>query len=145
VKATLILCDAAQADPAGKVHILGVGWTVVIVPPGVPMPAHAVVAIVHVPWHETLEPHQIRLRLEDADGRAVMVGSAPDQLIPLVHDQQIEVRRPPGAPEGITLDVPIVVSVAPGLPLTDGRYSWRLEIDGASDEDWLASFHVRIG
>ena len=53
--------------------------------------------------------------------------------------------RPPGAPEGITLDVPVVVSVGPGMPLTDGRYSWRLEIDDASDEDWLASFHVRVG
>jgi len=145
VKATLILCDAAQADPAGKVHILGAGWTVVLMPPGVPLPAHAVVAIVHVPWHETQMPHQIRLRLEDADGRAVMIESASGQFTPLVHDQQVVVQRPPGAPEGITLDVPIVVSVAAGLPLTDGRYSWRLEIDGASDEDWLASFHVRIG
>jgi hypothetical protein len=30
------------------------------------------------------------------------------------------------------------------MPLTDGRYSWRLEIDGASDEDWFVSFHVRV-
>lgn len=145
MKATLILCDAAQVDPAGKVHILGAGWTVVMVAGGVPLPPHAVVAIVHVPWHETLAPHRLRLRLEDADGRAVMVGPDPDQLTPLVHDQVIEVRRPVGAPEGITLDVPVVVSVGPGMPLRDGRYSWRLEIDGESDEDWLASFHVRIG
>jgi hypothetical protein len=145
VKATLILCDAAQVDPAGKVHILGAGWTVVSVVPGSPLLAHSIVAIVHVPWHETDRPHRLRLRLEDADGRAVMIGPAPDQLAPLVHEQLIEVRRPPDAPEGITLDVPVVVSVGPGMPLTDGRYSWRLEIDGASDEDWLASFHVRVG
>jgi hypothetical protein len=144
VKATLILCDAAQADPAGKVHILGAGWTVVSVPAGAPLPAHSIVAIVHVPWHETDTPHRLRLRLEDADGRPVMVGP-PDQLAPLVHDQLVEVHRPPGAPEGITLDVPVVVSVGPGMLLTDGRYSWRLEIDDASDEDWLASFHVRVG
>jgi hypothetical protein len=41
--------------------------------------------------------------------------------------------------------MPVVVSVGPGMPLLDGRYSWRLEIDGTSHEDWLASFHVRIG
>ena len=29
MKATLLLCDAAQVDPSGKVHILGAGWTVV--------------------------------------------------------------------------------------------------------------------
>jgi hypothetical protein len=145
MKATLILCDAAQVDPAGKVHILGAGWTVVMIAPGATLPPHAVVAIVHVPWHRSDEPHQLRLRLEDADGRPVMVGPSPEQLAPLVHEQVIEVRRPPGAPEGITLDMPVVVSVGPGMPLLDGRYSWRLEIDGASDEDWLASFHVRIG
>jgi hypothetical protein len=29
------------------------------------------------------------------------------------------------------------------MPLPAGRYAWRLEIDGASDEDWMATFHVR--
>jgi hypothetical protein len=144
MRATLLLCDAAQVDPAGKVHILGAGWTVVSVARGAPVLAHAVVAIVHVPWHETHEPHRLRLRLEDEDGRPVMIGPAPDQLAPLIHEQQIDVGRPPGAPEGITFDVPVVVSVGPGMPLTEGRYSWRLEIDGASDEDWFVSFHVRV-
>jgi hypothetical protein len=113
MKATLLLCDAAQVDPAGKVHILGAGWTVVSVARGTPVLAHAVVAIVHVPWNETHEPHRLRLRLEDEDGRPVMIGPAPDQLAPLIHEQQIEVGRPPGAPEGITFDVPVVVTVGP--------------------------------
>jgi hypothetical protein len=145
VKATLILCDAAQVDPSGKVHILGVGWTVVRVGVGVPVPAHAVVAIVHVAWHETPSPHLICLRLQDADGRPVMIGPDADHLAPLVHDQLLEVHRPSDVPEGITFDVPVVVSVSPGLPLVEGRYSWRLEIDGHTDEEWLASFHVRVG
>src|SRR5205814_5138159 len=109
VKATLILCDAAQVDPAGKVHILGAGWTVVMVAHGVPLPPHSVVAIVHVPWHETLVPDSLRLRLEDADGRAGMVGPEPSQLTPLVPDQLIGVRRPVGAREGISLGRPGVV------------------------------------
>jgi hypothetical protein len=145
MKATLLLCDAAQVDPSGKVHILGAGWTVVSVAAGLPLPPHTVVAIVHVPWHQTNEMHRLQLRLEDADGRPVMIGPNQDTLAPLVHEQFIEVNRPPGAPEGITIDVPVVVSVGPGMPLADGRYSWRLELDGESDEDWLASFHVRIG
>ena len=142
MKATLLLCDAAQVDPAGKVHILGAGWTVVGGGPGVPLPAQAVVAMVHVPWHETVRPHFLRLRLEDADGKPVLVGP-PDARQPMVHEQTVVVNRPAGAPEGITLDVPVVVSIGPGMPLPAGRYAWRLEIDGASDEDWMATFHVR--
>lgn len=142
MKATLLLCDAAQVDPAGKVHILGAGWTVVGGGNGVPLPAQAVVAMVHVPWHETVRPHFLRLRLEDADGNAVLVGP-PEARQPMVHEQTVVVNRPPGAPEGITLDVPVVVSIGPGMPLAAGRYAWRLEIDGASDEDWMATFHVR--
>jgi hypothetical protein len=144
VKATLLLCDAAQVDPSGKVHILGAGWTVVGVTPGSPLPGHCVVAILHVPWHQTNERHLIQLRLEDADGRPVMVGD-PQAPVPLVHEQLIEVGRPEGAPEGITLDVPVVVSLGPGMPLLDGRYAWRLEIDGGSHEDWMATFHVKVG
>lgn len=142
MKATLLLCDAAQVDPAGKVHILGAGWTVVGGGNGVPLPAQAVVAMVHVPWHETVRPHYLRLRLEDADGNAVLVGP-PDARQPMIHEQTVVVNRPAGAPEGITLDVPVVVSIGPGMPLAAGRYAWRLEIDGASDEDWMATFHVR--
>jgi hypothetical protein len=142
MKATLLLCDAAQVDPSGKVHILGAGWTVVGGGVGVPLPGQAVVALIHVPWHQTTQPHFLRLRLEDADGNLVLVGP-PDGRQPLVHEQTVAVDRPPGAPEGITLDVPVVVSLGPGMPLPPGRYAWRLEIDGTSDEDWMATFHVR--
>ena len=62
---------------------------------------------------------------------------------PLGPEQPIVVQRPPGGPEGLTLDVPVVVSIAPGLVLAPGRYAWRLEIDGRSREDWMVSFHVR--
>ncbi len=143
MKATLLLCDAAQVDPAGKVHILGAGWTVVSGGGDeAPLPAQAVVAIVHVPWHETVRPHHLLLRLEDADGNPVLVGP-PDARRPMIHEQTVVVNRPAGAPEGITLDVPVVVSIGPGMSLPVGRYAWRLEIDGTSGEDWMATFHVR--
>ncbi len=142
MKATLLLCDAAQVDPAGKVHILGAGWTVVGGGPGGALPAQAIVVLVHVSWHQTQRPHQLRLRLENADGRAVLVGP-PEARQPMVHEQMVAVQRPPGAPEGITLDVPVVVSIGPGMQLPPGRYAWRLEIDGETHEDWMVAFHVR--
>jgi hypothetical protein len=134
----LLLCDAAQVDPSGKVHLLGAGWTVV----GTPLPGLAVVVLVHVAWHETVTPHVLRLRLEDADGQPVLVGPA-DAPRALLHEQTIVAPRPPGVPEGINIDVPVVVSFGPGMPLPPGRYVWRLEIDGASDEGWMLAFHVR--
>jgi len=142
MRATLLLCDAAQVDPAGKVHMLGAGWTVVGAAPGLPLPGHAVVVLVHVPWHLTEQVHQLRLRLEDADGRGVALGS-PDDPRPVVHEQPLVARRPAGAPEGIDIDVPVVVAMGPGMPLAPGRYAWRLEIDGATQEDWMTPFHVR--
>lgn len=142
MKAILLLCDAAQVDPAGKVHILGAGWTVVGAAPGMPLPGQAVVVLVHVPWHQTTQPHSLRLRLEDADGNVVLLGP-PEAQQPMVHEQELLVRRPHGAPEGITIDVPVVVSIGPGIALAPGRYAWRLEIDGESHEDWMTTFHVR--
>lgn len=142
MRVTLLLCDAAQADPSGKVHILGAGWSITQVSAGNPLPPHAVVAIIYVPWNEANRPHLARLQLEDADGRLVEV-ETPNGPVPLVHEQQFEVGRPAGVPEGIPLETPVVVNIGPGLPLSAGRYTWRLEIDGRSQQDWVASFHVR--
>jgi hypothetical protein len=141
MKATLLLCDAAQVDPAGKVHILGAGWTVVGVGSGAGLPGQAVVVMLHVPWNETVDMHFLRLRLEDADGNPVLLGPPGEQRA-LVHEQPFAAHRPAGAPEGISIDFPVVVSVGPGVTLAPGRYAWRLEIDGASHEDWMTSFHV---
>jgi len=138
----MLLCDAAQVDPAGKVHILGAGWTVTAAGPSQPLAGHAVVALLHVPWSETETPHAVVLRLEDADGHPVVV-QGPNGARAMVHEQVVAVGRPPGAPEGITLDAPVVITVGPGVPLHPGRYVWRLEIDGQSHEDWLVSFHVQ--
>ena len=88
MKATLLLCDAAQVDPAGKVHILGAGWTVVGGGVGVPLPGQAVVALIHVPWHQPVAPPFLRLRLEEAAGNPVLLGLPGDQR-PLLHDQKI--------------------------------------------------------
>lgn len=143
LQATLLLCDAAQADPAGKVHILGAGWSITQASPGNPLPPHAIVAIIHVPWNEANRMHTARLILQDADGRVVQI-ETPNGLVPLVHEQQFEVGRPAGVPEGISLESPVVVNIGPGLPLTSGRYAWRLEIDDRTRQEWVAPFHVRI-
>lgn len=138
MKATLILSDAAQVDPGGKVHLLGAGWSITTSPLG----AFSVVVLIAVEWSETDVPHVAVLRLEDADGRLVTVdvGDGPS---PLAQEHHFEVGRPSGVPVGSSVNVPVVLSFGPGLPLAVGRYLWRLEIDGYTTETWSLPFVVR--
>lgn len=54
-----------------------------------------------------------------------------------------EVGRPPGLTPGSDIDLPLAVNVGP-LPLPPGaRYTWRLQIDGETQEHWQLSFTVR--
>jgi hypothetical protein len=53
------------------------------------------------------------------------------------------VGRPEGVPEGSPVDVALAVNFSP-LPLAnDTRFTWRLTIDGDSDDDWQLAFSTR--
>jgi hypothetical protein len=138
VRATLILSDAAQVDPGGKVHVLGGGWSIT----ATPLSAFSVVVLIAVDWSETERPHVAVLHLEDADGRVVVV-EGEDGPAPLTQESEFEVGRPDGLPPGSSVDVPIVLSFGPGLALDPGRYLWRLEVDGYTTETWSLPFFVR--
>jgi hypothetical protein len=46
-------------------------------------------------------------------------------------------------PEGTPIDVALAVNLGP-LPLEPGnRYTWRLTIDGETNEDWALGFTTR--
>ena len=139
MEALVLLADAAQVDPAGKIHLLGGGWAVT----GPAMPPHAVVALVDVPWDLTGRPHTVTLELIDADGNVVAVPN-PDgtELVRIV--QQVEVSRPDDLPSGVELRVPVVVEIGAGLPCVPGqRYRWQVEVNGETRAHWSAGFFVR--
>ena len=69
LEVTLVLCDAAQVDPAGKVHMLGAGWSTT----SSPTAPSAVVVMLGVPWDRTNQKIKARLGLTDADGQPVEV------------------------------------------------------------------------
>ncbi len=138
--AVLLLADAAQADPANKVHALGLGWTITTTP----TPPAALVALIKVPWHATNELHHAVLRLLDADGQPVVLLPGVEDEMPVEIASDFEVGRPPGLPSGSDIDVPLVVSLGPGMPLqAHTRYVWQLEIDGEVKDGWSAPFSVR--
>jgi hypothetical protein len=135
MKATLLLCDAAQATD-GKLNMLGAGWNV-IGPQAAPF---AIALLIDVPWDETGRSHHFELTLVDADGRPVTpVGGDK----PLTVAGDFNVGRPTGLREGSDLRMPLAMTFGPLSLPTGQRYVWHLDIDGQRDESWNAPFDVR--
>jgi hypothetical protein len=137
MKATMLLCDAAQVAD-GKLYILGGGWSIT----GPDATPSAVAIKVEVDWHEATQPHHWELFLVDADGQPVGIDT-PDgtQLIEVRGD--FEVGQPEGIPVGSPVDLPLAINIGP-VPLPPGgRYTWRLSIDGETDASWMLGFTTR--
>src|SRR6266849_1547235 len=137
MRASLILCDFAETDlVAGKVHMLGAGWSVTGPQPSM----QSVVALIKVGWTEANRSTNFVLRLTDGDGAVVHV-PGPTGTQPLEITGRLEVGRPPGIPEGSEIDASFVVPVQP-LSLTPGQsFTWRLSFGG--EEAASESFYVR--
>ena len=120
VEVQVILCDAAVADPSGKLHMLGAGWSLTASPTS----PHAVALLIKVPWDRTNQKLPLMLELLDADGAPVELTDGPIGV-----QAEIEVGRPPGIPAGIMLDSAFTVGLGP-LPLPPGRYQWRASLAG---------------
>jgi hypothetical protein len=137
IEVTLVLCDAAQVDQSGKVHMLGAGWSTT----GSPTAPSAVVVMLGIPWDRTNQKIHVALELTDDDGQPVIVpGQFGDTAVRIEAD--VEVGRPPGTPEGVTLEANLAPSIPP-LPLAAGRYSWRLQLT-PGDQTASKSFTVRV-
>lgn len=130
IKATIILCDAAQSDPSGKLHMLGAGWSVT----GTPTAAAAVAVLLKIPWDLANQKLPFSLQLEDADGQPVILGGGPVDM-----QSEFEVGRPPGLDPGSPIDASFQLSVQP-MPLAPGRYQWRLRV---GVDEFAESFQVR--
>jgi hypothetical protein len=134
IEVSLLLCDAANADSTGKVHMLGAGWAVV----STPLAPHAVVAIIRAPSSVSGQALELRFQLLDADGEpvSVNVGSARIGLTALAGVTFGEHRH-----EGLSafpLTASFALNVGP-LDLKEGFYRWRLTI---GDSTWDAPFAV---
>lgn len=137
MKATLILADSAQVV-AGKLYILGGGWTVTS--PRVTM--SAIAGKVEVPWSETSKKHRLKLELMDVEDGPVMVPT-PKGNEPVIIGGEFEVGKAKDLPQGIPSDVPFAFAIPP-LSLNPGKsYAWRLSIDDKTKADWQVNFVVR--
>lgn len=138
-KVHLLLADAAQAV-AGKLYILGGGWSIII--PGAPF---AVAFKIEVPYNRGADRHEWKLSLLDADGQPVLVQMQPEpaEPEPLVVGDSFCTGIPPGITPGTPLDYVYTWTFGPGLPLLpNSRYQWQFELDGQTDEDWSLGFNT---
>lgn len=138
MRATILLADSAQVAD-GKLYLLGGGWNITG-----PQPTQSAIAMLfEVPWDRANERHHVRLDLLDADGQPVPMPNPVGEAAPLVIEADFEVGRPPGLKRGTPLSLPLAVNLPP-LPLPpDGRFEWRLTINGEAHEDWRAAFSTR--
>ncbi len=139
MEAHLLLADFAQGDGTGKVSAIGLGWSVTTSP----TPHHSLVVVLKVGWEEANNPHHMSLDLLTADGLHAVQVPSPVGAQPLRVEVDFEVGRPPGTPIGSSVDHSLAINVGPGLPLSAGRYEWRMEIDGVQRGEWRAGFTVR--
>lgn len=137
MKATLLLCDYAQVADS-KLMVIGGGWEFC----STPTPPHGVAVLLFVPWLQTNTPHAYKLQMLDEDDQPV-VQPGPTGEVAIEASGEFEVGRPAGVPHGISLTVPLALNVGP-LLLEQGKgYTWRLSVDGKSEEDWALSFRTR--
>ncbi len=137
MKATLLLCDAAQIAE-GKLYCLGAGWTET----GPGPTTMALGILIYVPWDRTNAELGLVLELREADGTVVRL-PGPAGESPVRIEGGFEVGRPPGLARGSSIPVPLAIPIA-GMQLTPGqRYYWELTIDGQTHEDWTLHFGTR--
>lgn len=136
MRVTMMLADHAQVAD-GKLFIAGAGWS--LAGPG-PIPC-GIALLFHVPWQETNERTAFMLRLLDEDGRPYPGAGAPGE--PAIEaGGQIEAGRPAGMAPGAEINVPVAFNTVLQLP-PGQRFTWVLEINGRTDEDWRVSFATR--
>ena len=101
----------------------------------------AIALYFQVPWDRANDRHQFQLDLVDSDG--VAVRNANNE--PIVVGGAFESGRPAGLRAGTPLDVALAINLPP-LPLEpDGRYEWRLTMNGEGHDNWRLAFSTRPG
>ncbi len=132
----MLLADYAVVSD-GKLTIVGGGWSQTGPEPA----AFGIGLLIQVPWDRANTMHSFSVELLDADGVAIGFDEDDEDQV-VAFGGEFEVGRPPGLKPGTPLDFPVAVNFTP-LPLTPGRYEWRLTIDKESREDWRMPFTVR--
>jgi len=135
IAATMMLADHAQVAD-GKLYVNGGGWSVV----DARAPAYSIAMLLLVPWDRAGRPLEFGLTLVDEDGHLVRTGPDGNELR---FAGRIEVARPPAHRAGVPLDLPMVIGIPPVQLEPASRYTWLLDVDGQTRDDWRLAFSTR--
>lgn len=138
MKVSLLLSDAAQADPqSGKVHALGLGWQQC----QTPTPPCTLVLFLDIDWNETNRQHKLKCQLLTTDGDPVVM-PGPHGSQPILFQATAEAGRLPGAIHGTAVRMPLTLKIPAGIPLEPGIYEWRVDVDGFEQATVVEAFVV---
>ncbi len=138
VKATIVLADHVQGAE-GKLNLIGGGlrWLG-------PQPAtFGIGMVLEFPWEAVGEDHMVKLDLIDGDGIPVELPQGDGMVGPFGFEATLPVAAPPGSRRGIPVNVCIAISMVQMQLPPDGRFEFRMEIDGEAHEDWRIGFNTR--
>lgn len=138
MKVTLLLCDYAQVA-GGKLTAVGAGWTFTT-----PVTSHVVGILLDVPWDQANVRMPWALRLQDADGHAVMKDGTQGP-VPVQAGGELEVGRPAGTPAGTPIPACFAIPVHGVVLQPSARYVWEFSVDGQTRDDWKLRFGTRAG
>lgn len=140
----MLLADKGKANPQQQtLDLLNAGWTtttLTVGPAGMMTTPQAIAVFFEVELARCNRPLNLQIELVDEDGQVIQLpGPAGPQ--PMRVTQSVTV-RPPAAPTGTPGTGNALIEMFPGVPLSPGRYSWRVNLDGEHREDWEAGFYV---
>jgi len=123
------LADFAQVDVQGKIHAIGLGWSVV----PAPLPAHSLAILFRLGWDELDVNHTFSIDLIDEDGHPVLLPAVVlGEFSPIHVEGNFLVSRPSGIAPGSTIAQPFAATFGPGMQLPVGRYEYRVTVGDVS-------------
>jgi len=133
----ILIADYIGVDAAGKLNIIGGGWTICGVQPnGLTVP-HYLAVLVDIPHGHLGEDFALEIVLHDLTTSQIVQVAGPTGSSEAMRISQLYKVDPPQAGPGVYVPsdmfsrVQAVIGFAGGIPLTPGhRYAWRAKIDG---------------
>jgi hypothetical protein len=148
-RVVVLLADYAVADSAGKLNILGTGFTITAVQPATGLTAAMyVVIMMDVPSKYVGQDFPVGVELQDDTTGQTVVVAGPTGSPDALRVQQLVKADPPHVagvylPPSLWSRVQLVMGFPNGLPLKPGGfYKWRVEVETQHRPGWSAHFHV---
>lgn len=135
VNLTMLLADAAQDAPGGKVSALGIGWTRI----PQPVAAFSIIGFAELTGAEAVQPHDLAITLCDLDGNPVMADA--DHVLIRV-DVQLQGQVADDLEEYECVRLQFAIPIPGGMPVEPGGYQFKAVID--DDPAQSATYRFRV-